>query len=206
MVEEPVLFKSIDMNMEGLFHEMQGDQGVVITHPHPLYGGNMYNNVVESLARMYQLAGYSTLRFNFRGVGSSEGEYDTGVGEQEDVKAALFYLTQRGKKVLDLAGYSFGSWVNALAISKVDSVDRMVMVSPPVAFMDFSSVGLTPQIKLVVAGSRDQIAPPEVIENILTSWNPEAHLVVIDGADHFYAGHTGKLKSVLAAYLNNEGH
>jgi len=206
MVEEPVLFKSIDMNMEGLFHEMQGDQGVVITHPHPLYGGNMYNNVVESLARMYQLAGYSTLRFNFRGVGSSEGEYDNGVGEQEDVKAALFYLTQRGKKVLDLAGYSFGSWVNALAISKVDSVDRMVMVSPPVAFMDFSSVGLTPQIKLVVAGSRDQIAPPEVIENILTSWNPEAHLVVIDGADHFYVGHTGKLESVLAAYLKNEGH
>jgi len=178
---------------------------VVITHPHPLYGGNMHNNVVESLARMYQLAGYSTLRFNFRGVGSSEGEYDNGAGEQEDVKAALHCLTKRGKKVLDLAGYSFGSWVNALAISKVDNVDRMVMVSPPVAFMDFSAVGLTPQIKLVVAGSQDQIAPPEVIEKILTSWNPEAHLVVIDGADHFYVGYTGKLESVLAAYLKNEG-
>ncbi len=205
MVEEPVLFKSIDMNMEGLLHDMQGDKGVVITHPHPLYGGNMHNNVVESLARMYQLAGYSTLRFNFRGVGSSEGEYDNGAGEQEDVKAALHYLTKRGKKVLDLAGYSFGSWVNALAISKVDTVDRMVMVSPPVAFMDFSAVGLTPQIKLVVAGSQDQIAPPEVIEKILTSWNPEAHLVVIDGADHFYVGYTGKVESVLAAYLKNEG-
>ena len=86
----------------------------------------------------------------------------------------------------------------------MDTVDRMVMVSPPVAFMDFSAVGLTPQIKLVVAGSRDQIAPPEVIEKILTSWNPEAHLVVIDGADHFYVGYTGKLESVLAAYLKNE--
>jgi len=205
MVEEPVLFKSIDMNMEGLLHDMQGDKGVVITHPHPLYGGNMHNNVVESLARMYQLAGYSTLRFNFRGVGSSEGEYDNGLGEQEDVKAALHYLTRRGKRVLDLAGYSFGSWVNALAISKVDTVDRIVMISPPVAFMNFNSVGLTPQIKLVVAGSQDQIAPPEVIEKILTSWNPEAHLVVIDGADHFYVGYTGKLESVLAAYLKKEG-
>jgi len=205
MVEEPVLFKSIDMNMEGLLHDMQGDKGVVITHPHPLYGGNMHNNVVESLARMYQLAGYSTLRFNFRGVGSSEGEYDNGLGEQEDVKAALHYLTRRGKRVLDLAGYSFGSWVNALAISKVDTVDRMVMISPPVAFMNFNSVVLTPQIKLVVAGSQDQIAPPEVIEKILTSWNPEAHLVVIDGADHFYVGYTGKLESVLAAYLKKEG-
>ncbi len=205
MVEEPVLFESININIEGLFRSMAGDKGVVITHPHPLYGGNMYNNVVESLVRIYQLAGYTTLRFNFRSVGSSEGEYDNGIGEQEDVKAALRYLTQRGKKVLDLTGYSFGSWVNALAISKVDTVDRMVMISPPVAFMDFNSVGLTPQIQLVVAGSQDQIAPPKLIENMLPTWNPRAHLEIIDGADHFYLGYTGKLESVLTAYLKDHG-
>jgi hypothetical protein len=205
MVEEPVLFKSTDINMEGLLHDMQGDKGVVITHPHPLYGGNMYNNVVESLVRIYQLAGYTTLRFNFRSVGSSEGEYDNGIGEQEDVKAALHYLTQRGKKALDLAGYSFGSWVNALAISEVDTVDRMVMISPPVAFMDFKSVGLTPQIQLVVAGSRDQIAPPKLIGNMLPTWNPRAHFEIIDGADHFYLGYTGKLESLLTAYLKDHG-
>ncbi len=205
MVEEPVHFEAINIKIEGLFRLMPGDKGVVITHPHPLYGGNMYNNVVESLVRIYQLAEYTTLRFNFRSVGSSEGEYDNGIGEQEDVKAALHYLSQRGKKVLDLAGYSFGSWVNALAISEVDTVDRMVMISPPVAFMDFNSVGLTPQIQLVVAGSQDQIAPPKLIENMLPTWNPRAHLEIIYGADHFYLGYTGKLESLLTAYLKDHG-
>ena len=205
MVEGPVIFESTNIKIEGLFCSMPGNRGVVITHPHPLYGGNMYNNIVESLVRIYQLAGYTTLRFNFRSVGSSEGEYDNGVGEQEDVKAALHYLIQRGKKVLDLAGYSFGSWVNALAISEVDTVDRMVMISPPVAFMDFNSVGPTPQIQLVVAGNQDQIAPPEVIKNLLPAWNPRAHLEVIDGADHFYVGYTGKLESLLAAYFKDHG-
>jgi alpha/beta superfamily hydrolase len=203
MVEEPVLFEATHIHIEGLFHSVSGDKGVVITHPHPLYGGNMYNNVVESLVRMYQLAGYSTLRFNFRSVGASEGKYDNGVGEREDVKAALHYLSQRGKKVLDLAGYSFGSWVNALTISELDNVGRMIMISPPVAFLDFKSVGFTPQIQLVLAGSQDQIAPPKLIENLLPTWNPEAHLEIIDGADHFYIGYTGKLESVLTNYLKN---
>ena len=205
MVEEPVYFEALNIKIEGLFRSIPGDKGVVITHPHPLYGGNMYNNVVESLVRIYQLAGYTTLRFNFRSVGSSEGEYDNGIGEQGDVKAALHYLIQRGKKVLDLAGYSFGSWVNALAISAVDTVDRMVMISPPVAFMDFSSVGLTPQIDLVVAGSQDRIAPVKLIDKMLPTWNPRAHLEVIDGADHFYLGYTGKLESLLTAYLKDHG-
>jgi len=203
MVEEPVYFEAINIKIEGLLCIMPGDRGVVITHPHPLYGGNMYNNVVEALVRVYQQAGYTTLRFNFRSVGSSEGEYDNGIGEQEDVKAALHYLAQRGKKVLDLAGYSFGSWVNALAISGVDTVDKMVMISPPVAFMDFNSVASIPQIQFVVAGNKDQIAPPELIKNMLPAWNSAAHLEIIDGADHFYLGYTEKLESILAAYLKN---
>lgn len=203
MAEKQIRFLSGDIEIEGQVYSSAGDKGVVITHPHPLYGGNMYNNVVEALVRIYQLAGYTTLRFNFRGVGLSQGQYDNGIGEQKDVRAALQYLAQKGKKVLDLAGYSFGSWVNALAISKVHTVDRMVMISPPVAFMDFNSVGLIPQIQLVVAGSRDDIAPPELIKNILPTWNPRAHLEVIDGADHFYLGYTGKLESVLTAYLKD---
>jgi hypothetical protein len=205
MAEKQIRFLSGDIEIEGLLYSSGGDKGVVITHPHPLYGGNMYNNVVESLFRIYQLAGHTTLRFNFRSVGASEGDYDNGIGEQEDVKAALNYLTQRGKKVLDLAGYSFGSWVNALAISGIDNVDRMIMISPPVAFMDFNSVGLIPQLQLVIAGSQDQIAPPTVIENMLPTWNPTAHLEIIGGADHFYIGHTGKLESVLTAYLKDHG-
>jgi alpha/beta superfamily hydrolase len=204
MAEEPVFFMSGTLQIQGLLQTKPGDKGVVITHPHPLYGGSMHNNVVESLVRVYQQAGYSTLRFNFRGVGSSHGEYSDGTGEQEDVRSALRYLSERGKKVIDLAGYSFGAWVNALTRPPVDAVQSMIMVSPPVAFLDFSSAQPIPQLRLVIAGSRDEIAPPELIKTILPNWNSSARLEIIEGADHFYGRHTAKLESMLADYFASE--
>ena len=204
MAEEPVFFTSDTLQIQGLLQSRPGDKGVVITHPHPLYGGSMHNNVVESLVHAYQQAGYATLRFNFRGVGSSHGEYSDGTGEQEDVKAALHYLAEQGKNVVDLAGYSFGAWVNALARPEGDIVHRMVMVSPPVAFLDFGPPQSIPQLKLVVAGSRDEIAPPELIKTILPNWNSSARLEIIEGADHFYGAYTEKLESILTDYLAGE--
>ena len=204
MAEEPVFFMSGTLQIQGLLQTKPGDKGVVITHPHPLYGGSMYNNVVESLVYAYKQAGYATLRFNFRGVGSSQGKYDDGQGEQEDVKAALHYLAEQGKNVVDLAGYSFGAWVNALARPEGDIVHRMVMVSPPVAFLDFGPPQSIPQLRLVVAGSRDEIAPSELIKTILPNWNSSARLEIIEGADHFYGAYTEKLESILTGYLAGE--
>jgi len=204
MAEEPVFFMSGTLQIQGLLQTKPGDKGVVITHPHPLYGGSMYNNVVESLVHAYKQAGYATLRFNFRGVGSSQGKYDDGQGEQEDVKAALHYLAEQGKNVVDLAGYSFGAWVNALARPEGDIVHRMVMVSPPVAFLDFGPPQSIPQLRLVVAGSRDEIAPSELIKTILPNWNSSARLEIIEGADHFYGAYTEKLESILTDYLAGE--
>ena len=205
MDEELIFLMAGALKIEGLLQTKPGDKGVVITHPHPLYGGSMHNNVVESLVQAYQQAEYTTLRFNFRGVGGSQGEYDNGQGEQEDVNAAVHYLAEQGKNVVDLAGYSFGAWVNALARPEKDTVHRMVMVSPPVAFLDFGPPQSIPQLKLVVAGSRDEIAPPELIKTILPTWNSSARLKIIEGADHFYGAHTGKLESILTDYLAGEG-
>ena len=204
MAEEPVFFMSGTLQIQGLLQTKPGDKGVVITHPHPLYGGSMHNNVVESLVHAYQQAGYATLRFNFRGVGGSHGEYSDGTGEREDVKAALHYLSEQGKNVVDLAGYSFGAWVNALARPEGNIVHRMVMVSPPVAFLDFGPPQSIPQLKLIVAGSRDEIAPPELIKTILPNWNSSARLEIIEGADHFYGTYTEKLESILTDYLAGE--
>jgi alpha/beta superfamily hydrolase len=78
------------------------------------------------------------------------------------------------------------------------------MISPPVAFLDFSSMAFTPQLQLVIAGNHDQIAPPELIKTMLPNWNPKARLEVIEGADHFYGGHTDKLESIMANYLAAE--
>ena len=197
MKEERVFFKSQDLNIEGLISESQGQNAVVVTHPHPLYGGDMNNNVVESVVRAYVENGYTTLRFNFRGVGGSEGGYDNGTGEQEDVTAAVAYLCGLGKTSIDLAGYSFGAWVNAQCIESLTDVKRMIMVSPPVNFIDFSFLEYSEKIRLVIAGSEDDIAPPAMIKEMVPRWNPEAEFRMIKGADHFYWGKTGELERMI---------
>ncbi|MBW1902989.1 MAG: alpha/beta hydrolase [Deltaproteobacteria bacterium] len=197
MTEERMFFQSERLKIEGLINETPGENAVVVTHPHPLYGGEMHNNVVESLIAAYQQKGFTTLRFNFRGVGRSEGSHGQGVGEQEDVRAALAYLTDLGKSSLDLAGYSFGSWVNAMGLESFDPVRRLVMVSPPVAVIDFSFLGYSPRIKLVISGSEDDIAPPAMIKDMLPTWNPEAAFKVIEGVDHFYLGGTNHVEEII---------
>ena len=198
---EKILIQSDNLQIEGLLDRRTTDKGVVISHPHPLYGGNMYAAGVESIVHAYWKKGYTTLRFNFRGVGSSQGRYDNGVGEQQDVLAALSFLSETGTKQIDLAGYSFGAWVNAHAVQHDTPVERMVLVSPPVGFMDFTKIAAIHRLKLVVTGSRDQIAPAEQIKTLLPSWNPEARFEVIEGADHFYGGYLDRLEKILDDHL-----
>lgn len=200
-MEEKISFLSEDYKIEGLLDKQSEDNGVVITHPHPLYGGDMHNFIVDLIARAYQKKGFTTLRFNFRGTANSQGSYDNGTGEQEDVHAALTTLAKMGIKKIDLAGYSFGAWVNALAISKSNFVENMVMVSPPVGFVDFSPVNSIPCLKLVVTGSIDDIAPADRIKNMCPEWNRKAHLEIIKGADHFYSGCMDKLEAVLSSNI-----
>ncbi|MGD8336668.1 MAG: alpha/beta hydrolase [Desulfobacterales bacterium] len=200
-MEEKVCFRSGDFELEGLFENGRTTRGVVITHPHPLYGGDMHNPVVDAIRRAYRMKGVATLRFNFRGAGESEGQHDNGVGEQDDVLAALSFLTESGFQPVDLAGYSFGAWVNALMLQREGRSENLVMVSPPVAFVDFASIGRLPGLRLVVTGSRDEIAPPGVIRQMLTTWNLSAHFDIIDGSDHFYNLHTRQLEDVLGRHI-----
>jgi len=198
---EKILIQSDNLQIEGLLDRRTTDKGAVISHPHPLYGGNMYAAGVESIVHAYWKKGYTTLRFNFRGVGNSQGLYDNGVGEQQDVLAALSFLSETGTKQIDLAGYSFGAWVNAHAVQQDTPVDRMILVSPPVGFMDFTKIAAIDRLKLVVTGSRDQIAPAEQIKMLLPAWNPEACFEIIEGADHFYGGYLDRLEKILDDYL-----
>jgi len=202
MTEEKIKFLSKNLLIEGLLCTQEGQKGVVITHPHSLYGGTMYNQVVETLVEVYQEKSFSTLRFNFRGVEGSEGSYDEGKGEQGDVRSALEYMHGRGKRDVDLAGYSFGAWVNAKINDTHSLCNRIIMISPPVAFLDFSFLSFNPNIRLVVAGAKDDIAPADKITNAINTWNPKAHLEVIEGADHFYTGKIGSLKATLSRFIS----
>ena len=202
MPEKEITFNSGTLTLQGLLEENPGEKGVVVTHPHPLYGGDMFNHVVEAVCQAFQERAYTCLRFNFRGVGLSEGEYDNGAGEQDDVMAALDYLSALGKNEIDLAGYSFGAWINAQGIDKYHQVNRMIMVSPPVNAMDYSFLSYNPKIKLVISGNHDDIAGTQRIKEGLLIWNPEAVLKLIDGADHFYGGKVNELKRLILEFLD----
>ena len=175
--------------------------GAVITHPHPLYGGDMQNGVVSTVRDVFRKKGYTTLRFNFRGAGKSGGRFDNGTGEQNDLIAAIDYLKEAGITEIDLAGYSFGSWVNALTVKDEKTIQKMIMVSPPVGFIDFSAVSKIPCLKLVITGSRDEIAPALLIKDMISSWNTEAAYKIIEGADHFYGGFMDELKEAVDSVL-----
>ncbi len=204
MAEKSIFITSGDLKLEALLDDLPGEQGVVVTHPHPLYGGEMSNPVVQTIVEAYRGRGYSTLRFNFRGVGRSQGSHDQGRGEQEDVAGALAHMDSLGKKKLDLAGYSFGAWVNAQGIERYHLARRLIMVSPPVSFMDFRFLRPNPKIRLVVTGSRDDIAGARTVERLIAGWGPETVLKIIRDADHFYWGKTRELQSVVTDFLDQE--
>jgi uncharacterized protein len=198
--EKEITFSCDDLQLQGRLKHA-GKKGVVVTHPHPLYGGDLNNPVVQVITRAFQKKGFTTLRFNFRGVGHSQGTYDEGHGEKRDTCRALAYLAQVGIQEFYLAGYSFGAWINAQILPEESRNAQLAMVSPPLAFMDFGSTKEIPNLKLVIAGSRDEIAPVHMIRQQMPFWNPAAHLAVIPGADHFYSGYLETLEATLSAHI-----
>jgi hypothetical protein len=204
MIEKKITLPAGRYQLEGYWQAGTTGKGVVITHPHPLYGGTMNNPVVETVQSAYQQCGYATLRLNFRGVGGSQGNYDNGIGEQDDVRAAIAYVANRDVSAVDLSGYSFGAWVNAgVTADSRTSIKSLTMISPPVAFIEFGNIKALSCLKLVVTGSRDDIAPPYQIRNLLPAWNPDAQFKIIDGCDHFYIGYLDQLQSILTGYLKS---
>jgi alpha/beta superfamily hydrolase len=197
-MEESICFASGTLRIAGMIATASPTRAAIITHPHPLYGGDMDNPVVTALQRAYRRQGFSTLRFNFRGVGESEGRYDNGPGERQDVAAALALLADQGMTAIDLAGYSFGSWVNS---GLSTGFQRMLMVSPPVAFMSFGPPAPIPALHLIVTGGRDDIAPAHMVSTYKNQWNPAAAFEVLPGADHFYTGFTKTLEDTIAAHI-----
>lgn len=198
--EQPVFFTAGPLRLEGRLCLVPGQDAVVITHPHPLYGGDLDNPVVAVLTAAYQRRGYSTLRFNFRGVGASGGHYADGQGEQDDVRAAATYLAGLGKTVSDLAGYSFGAWVNLSLNPPLATVRRQLLVAPPVGFLEFGAVTAPPDL-IVVAGDRDDFAPLALLRELLPVWQPAARLHVLPGVDHFYWNALDRLAALVEAVL-----
>lgn len=198
--EQTVFFSSGHLRLEGRLGLAPGPDAVVVTHPHPLYGGDLDNPVVAALVGAYRRRGYSALRFNFRGVGASGGQYADGRGERDDARAAAEYLAGLGKTVTDLAGYSFGAWINLHLDPLPTSVRRQLAVAPPVEFLAFGAVA-APDELVVVVGDRDPYAPLDSLRELLPRWHPAVRLHVLPGADHFCWNALDRLAALLDAAL-----
>lgn len=194
-MDNRVEFKSGELTLEGLV-SVAGRRGAVLAHPHPLMGGSMRDHVLLALSQAFNESGYTTLRFNFRGVGRSEGFFDNGAGEQEDLKSAVEYLKTMGYGPVVIAGYSFGAWVGS-KLSMSEDVSDLIMVSPPVSEMDFdfefAGVGL------VIAGDSDPFCPLDSLAGHAAAGGFK--VAVVREADHFYFGRQLELMARLKDYL-----
>ena len=187
--------------IEALLQECAGGApgfAALICHPHPLHGGTLHNKVVHRVASTLHGLGGTTLRFNFRGVGRSEGRFDEGAGELEDARAALAWLRARlpGTALL-VAGFSFGAWVAARLAASEPAVGGLVMIGPPVAGADFAALRSATVPKLVIQGTADEICPLAALEPEFTTWAGPRRLQTVDGASHFFDRQLDQLDKAL---------
>jgi len=196
-----VTISSGKLGLEGI---LQGPavatRAAVVCHPHPLYGGDMNNPVVVAVADALRASGFTVLRFNFRGVGDSDGSYGGGIGEQDDVRAAIAFLrAQTDAKSLTLAGYSFGAMVAMQVAAAAADVGRLVLVAPPLAMTSLDALAASRVPKHFIAGDRDQYCPLADLERAVAALPPPAELHVIRGADHFLFGRDGEIRAAIQA-------
>ncbi len=201
-MEKEFYLETGEIELEARLYLQSERDAVVITHPHPLYGGDMYNPVVAVVAKAYQQNGWTTLRFNFRGAGRSGGKYDDGKGEQIDIHAAVEYLRDQGYANIDLGGYSFGAWILArYRQNYADAAHRIIMVAPPVDLLNFKDIKTIAGLERVIAGSEDEFAPPDQIRGMLPVWNTDADLHIIKDGDHFLWEHFDRLNSAISEVI-----
>jgi alpha/beta superfamily hydrolase len=178
----------------------------VVLHPHPLHGGTMNNKVAYTLFRCFADAGFSVLRFNFRGVGRSEGVYDEGDGELEDALAALEWMEHHhpDHSGIWIAGFSFGGWIAAKTLMRRPDLRGYVMVAPAASKYDFSFLDPVPCDGLIVQGTADDIVPAASVEELAAMLNLQdrtASLALIEGAGHFFAQEMEMLQGHVDRYL-----
>ena len=190
MISKNLKLPSSIGELEAIFTEPDGAHAaIVLCHPHPQYGGDMHDAVIGTVESVASRNGFATLKFNFRGVGASAGRYDNGVGEVDDVLAAVAWLrAQIGARSIWLAGYSFGSNVVWRSLDSAGELAGVLLIAPPVGMMDFSARPTAPVSVTVIAGDADDYVDIAELGRWGRARTPPARIDVIDGADHFFSG------------------
>jgi uncharacterized protein len=190
-------------------HETRANSKIaLILHPHPQFGGTMNNQVVYHLYYLFVQRGFSVLRFNFRGVGRSQGYFDNGPGELADAASALDWLQLQNpdSPVCWIAGVSFGTWIAMQLLMRRPEIDGFICVAPPANLYDYSFLAPCPSSGLMVNGDRDRVVPSQSVAELAAKTKVQKGVkithVIVPEANHFFQDRTEDLMGVVGDYLD----
>ena len=204
-----VIFNGSDGRLEGRYVHGEGPTPplAIILHPHPLHGGTMNNRIVYSLFHMFARRGFSVLRFNFRGVGRSQGVFDHGQGELRDTAAALDWMQSHNPNSSGcwVAGFSFGAWIAMQLLMRRPEIVGFMCASLPANMYDFSFLAPCPASGLILQGDRDEVVPEEASRRLADKLSKQRDIEieyrVIKGANHFFTGKLDELNEIVSDYI-----
>jgi alpha/beta superfamily hydrolase len=205
-----VIFYGPEGRLEGRYHHSKVANAPValVLHPHPQHGGTMNNKVVYNLHHAFARRGFSVLRFNFRGVGRSQGSFDSGQGELSDAASALDWMQTINPNAEScwVAGFSFGAWISMQLLMRRPEIAGFVAVAPPASIYDFSFLAPCPSSGLIVHGSSDDIVPEASAAKLAAKLQAQKNIEVayqqVAGANHFFTNHLDALTASVDGYLD----
>lgn len=197
--------------IEGRYHQNPDPKAPValILHPHPLYGGTMNNKVVYNMYKAFVNNGFSVLRFNFRGVGRSQGKFDNGIGELQDATVALNWLHNQNMDAQNfwVAGFSFGSWIGLQLVMRRPDIENYILAAPPVTKYDFNFIVPCPASGLIVQGDKDDISKEsdsaKLVEKLSLRDEAQIKYEVVSDADHFFRDYMDDFNSIIDNYIKD---
>jgi hypothetical protein len=205
-----VIFNGPAGRIEGRYQPGQDKNSsiAIILHPHPQFGGTMNNQIVYNLFYQFHARGFACLRFNFRGVGRSQGAFDHGSGELSDAAAALDWVQTFNPEARScwIAGVSFGAWIGMQLLMRRPEVEGFISIAAPANRFDFSFLAPCPSSGLFVHGDQDRVAPSQevisVIEKVKTQKGIKIEHQLIEGANHFFEDRIEELMATVGTYLD----
>lgn len=204
-----VIFPGPDGRLEGRYHETKAKDSPIalILHPDPRLGVSMNNRVVYEMHHLFHRLGFTVLRFNFRGVGRSQGQFDHGVGELSDAAAALDFLQSMKPDPREcwVAGFAFGAWIGMQLLMRRPELSGFISVAPPANTYDFSFLAPCPSSGLVISGAADRIVPSSEVDKFVTKLKTQRGITItkkiVPDANHVFENKVDDLIGELEDYL-----
>ena len=205
-----VIFTGPAGRLEGRYQQSERANAplALVLHPHPQYGGTMNNKVVYTIYQAFAKRDFTVLRFNFRGVGRSQGAYDGGAGELADAASALDWMQSvaPGARGCWIAGFSFGAWIAMQLLMRRPELSSFIAVSPPANIFDFTFLAPCPSSGLILHGTADDLVPESDVAKLAHRLSQQRGIKVdykkLPGATHFYERHLEQLGAEMGAYLD----